>query len=730
MRCAAIVAALLVLAPTGAFAADKNGTSVLGSAFSSDSFGSKTAPQASGSPAKSGAGKTEPPNVLPPKTPAEMNNKKTIPQTAQIPSGISVKGAGAAISDYAGSMEQLVQSVVVTATKATDPVAAPSEKTAAVAEMKQLVMETQGQPEPVRSAVQTLTKSGNEKAAVEVAQAGLSANPGDPELTRFLDAHEKNAAAAATAKARVKELLAGLRENAGEPPPPGAAVEAGILPGSLAGPAGLSPANRAALAAGLSAAERAAGSEAVKQAVNKFRLGDDPSALTILDRRLTENPSDTPALRLRALVRRHAGDLTGSLSDARGVEALAPWDTRAKRLELDDLADLGRPAEALAAADEALAKSPNDPHVLAGRARVWESMGKTGQALADYRAAAAADAQFDSLYQDARARLSGPAAANAHPFRPRGDVVWLGALGTALLFFSFVLFRRRGDSSVRYAMRAEDHQLLARGARPDAAPQGFRILRTLGQGGMGVVYEALDEALQRPVALKKLRAEIADNPRERARFLKEARTVAALKHPNIVEIHAIHEGADGLFLVFEKVPGETLHERLDRGPLPPAETVAYLRQVAQALDHAHSHGVIHQDLKPANVMVTGGSAKVMDFGIARRVAETLATMSRIEVAGTPAYMAPEQESGGAVGPAADVFALGACAYELLVGKPPFPNGGMMMKAQRMYRPLAEVRPDLPPAADAALARALDPEPGLRWPSASSFVEAFARSLAA
>lgn len=157
--------------------------------------------------------------------------------------------------------------------------------------------------------------------------------------------------------------------------------------------------------------------------------------------------------------------------------------------------------------------------------------------------------------------------------------------------------------------------------------------------------------------------------------------------------------------------------------------MGYLRQVAAALDCAHTAGVVHQDLKPSNVMISGDTAKVMDFGIARRVADTLSTLSRVEVAGTPAYMAPEQERGGGVGPAADVFALGACAYELLSGKTPFPSGGMMMKAEKMYRPVTEVRAGLPSAADEAIGRALEPEPGKRWPTASSFVEALARSLA-
>jgi serine/threonine-protein kinase len=299
----------------------------------------------------------------------------------------------------------------------------------------------------------------------------------------------------------------------------------------------------------------------------------------------------------------------------------------------------------------------------------------------------------------------------------------------ALFFFAAVLFRKRGEAASRIAMRTDDMAVLARKAAPEAAPMGYKIIKTLGQGGMGVVYEAIDLGLQRPVALKKLRSEIADSPRERARFLKEARTVAALKHPNIVEIHAIHEDAEGLYLVFERVEGETLHERLGRGAMKPAEAVQCLRQIAKALDCAHSVGIIHQDLKPANVMMTGSTAKVMDFGIARRVQETLSTISRIEVSGTPAYMSPEQERGGSIGPAADIFALGACAYEVLTGRTPFPNGGLMMKVEKMYRPASDISPSIPAGADEVIGRALDPEPSRRWPTASSFVDALSRSLA-
>ena len=581
----------------------------------------------------------------------------------------------------------------------------------------------QHQPSVVASRAKAMAASGDTDAAYAFAQQELARNPDDKELRSFVEIQTRSRSTTITIKERARQLLAQMRGDPGEPTPPGAAIQASPLAFGAPSPARMPSPDRLAALNATGPEFRLSGG-LVQQAVTKFRIGDLPGAEALLTKHIEEKPQDPMALRHRALVRREMRHFEPSAEDARRALELAPKDSRARRVLLDDLVDLGRSDEALALADRALKDDPRDAQTLAARARVWESLGKPEQSLADLKAAALLDDQFDAAYQDAHARASGASPSQ----RPRSGVVWLGAVGTALFFFSFALFRKRGETSIRLALRAEDHDLLVRGARPDAVPKGFQVLRTLGQGGMGIVYEAMDVALQRPVALKKLRAEIADNARERGRFLKEARTVAALKHPNIVAIHSIHEDEGGLFLVFEKVAGETLHDRLGRGPLPPAEAVAVLRQVAQALDYAHSQGVIHQDLKPANVMVSGDHAMVMDFGIARRVAETLSALSKVEVVGTPAYMAPEQELGGRVGPAADVFALGACAYELLAGRAPFPSGNMMMKAQKSFRPVSELTPGLPPAVDAVLTRALEPEPGARWPSASSFAEALARSL--
>ena len=574
--------------------------------------------------------------------------------------------------------------------------------------------------------VARLVNAGDTGGARQAALAALIDHPKDPKLLAYvkLTAPVKTAVEAKTLKARGADLEAGTRqfEGAGDAPMLAAALPFGAgaaAPGAQAALGGA----RGATALYTPATQDPRSAAIVRDAQAKIGMQDYKGAESALSRRLEAVPADRPVLTLRGALRRELGRYADSAEDAKRALALEPRDQRALHLLARDLIDLRRPKEGAAEADRALGYFANDAEAYAIRAEANAALGKHEDELADYARAASLDAAFDDLYRAARARVSGSPAGHG-----RSWPVWLGAVGTALLFFSFALFRKRGDSSVRMALRKEDHDALKAAAPAvGSVPQGFRVVKTLGQGGMGVVYEAVDLGLQRTVALKKLRPEIADNPRERARFLKEARTVAGLKHPNIVEIHSIHEEDGGLFLVFERVPGESLHDRLGRGPMSSTDAATLLKQVAAALDYAHGQGVVHQDLKPANVMVNGGLAKVMDFGIARRVQETLSTMSKIEVAGTPAYMSPEQEQG-AVGPAADVFALGAFAYEALTGVTPFPTGAMMLKAQKMYRKPSEALPSLKPGVDAAIARALEPKPEDRWPTASSFVDALTRSL--
>jgi eukaryotic-like serine/threonine-protein kinase len=195
----------------------------------------------------------------------------------------------------------------------------------------------------------------------------------------------------------------------------------------------------------------------------------------------------------------------------------------------------------------------------------------------------------------------------------------------------------------------------------------YRVVERLGAGGMAAVYLAHDERLDRDVAIKRLhRAEREDV--DARRFKREAKLGASLSHPNLVSIFDTEEDDESVLLVMEYVDGETLADLLARGPVDAGRAVQIIRAVADALDHAHASGIVHRDIKPANVLLgRDGAIKLADLGIAKAVERTDITGTGT-VLGTPAYMAPEQLQGGRLGPAVDVYALAAMAFELLTGR--------------------------------------------------------------
>ncbi len=205
------------------------------------------------------------------------------------------------------------------------------------------------------------------------------------------------------------------------------------------------------------------------------------------------------------------------------------------------------------------------------------------------------------------------------------------------------------------------------------AVPGYEVLEELGRGGMGVVYKARQRTLDRVVALKMILAGDFAGPEEVARLRKEAEALGRLQHPNIVQIFEVGEAAGRPFCALEYVEGGALDRKLAGAPQPPREAAALVETLARAVHAAHQRHVVHRDLKPANILLTAdGVPKITDFGLAKRLDEEGRTASGA-VMGTPSYMAPEQARGraGEVGPAADVYALGAILYELLTGRPPF-----------------------------------------------------------
>jgi serine/threonine protein kinase len=238
----------------------------------------------------------------------------------------------------------------------------------------------------------------------------------------------------------------------------------------------------------------------------------------------------------------------------------------------------------------------------------------------------------------------------------------------------------------------------------------FDLLRELGRGGFGVVFEARDRELGRIVALKAIRPGPRPLAEARRRWLRqEAEAVAQLSHPNIVTLHDLGTSERGPYLVLEMLHGETLQERLARGALPAAEAVAVAVDLARALAHAHAHGVLHRDLKPSNVFLTeDGEVKVLDFGLAHFFGT-----SGMRGGGTPGYMAPEQWRGDPEDPRTDVFGLGVLLFEMLTARLPYRVSRDRSTALDPGPPPALALPDAPPALAALVASALSKSPGGR-----------------
>jgi formylglycine-generating enzyme required for sulfatase activity len=254
----------------------------------------------------------------------------------------------------------------------------------------------------------------------------------------------------------------------------------------------------------------------------------------------------------------------------------------------------------------------------------------------------------------------------------------------------------------------------------------YRIVEKLGGGGMGVVYKATDTRLNRFVALKFLSPALTKDAEANERFMQEAQAASALDHPNICTIYEIDETPDReLFLTMAYYDGETLKQRIERGPLSIEETVDIATEIAQALSQTHQSGIVHRDIKPANVMLTkDGLSKILDFGLAKLVGHSDLTRTGTTL-GTVAYMSPEQIRGMDIDARADVWSLGVVLYEMLAGRRPFEGKDDLAVissiANDTPKPIATIRPDVPAGLPQVLSRALARNLASRYASATELL---------
>jgi tetratricopeptide (TPR) repeat protein len=584
-------------------------------------------------------------------------------------------------------------------------------------------------------------------AAYHDAKAALALNQNDPNAQAVLhfsadrvSGGDDAAAAAASRTARPAASLAAA--GAGSP--------------------GAAPAGKSLSAA---AAQESAAALALRQADAAGAIGDAAAARAAIERGLALDPGNPQLLARRAVMEARSGEWVQSRADATAALQKDPKNLvllRAKALAQLRTKDY---AGAIATANEMLELDPSSADALALRGQAYGLLGKSDLMSADLAAAAA----LNPFYKDVAARAAagtlvaptdsdmlflmpgeiaagtGATAPSAGRTRSLGLMVAVAAAGGLLLAFGllqtvFAPLKDKAAAALTQLTRTGPTlgEFETEPDAPAASATGlirgqYELSREIGAGGMGRVYEGTDRSLGRRVAIKKMRDELRTDARERARFVAEAKTVAALHHPNIVDIYAIAEEAADVYLVFEYVDGKTVHELVyERGRLDPTSTARVVRASAEALEFAHARGVIHRDMKLSNVMVdSSGRVKVMDFGIARTAKDAMSRYSMTKtVIGTPPYMAPEQEQGQ-VRRESDVYALAVCAYEMLTGSLPFAGVGAGMalnKINMAYTPPSRREAGLPASLDDVFAHAFQPDPEKRTRSPREFAAALENAL--
>ena len=514
-----------------------------------------------------------------------------------------------------------------------------------------------------------------------------------------------------------------------------------------------------AAAAGPGAAQRSAA--ITKDAASALRVKDYPTAHQLASQAISLNAANAQAFNFRAIASNRMHRYNDAVTDASAALALAPGNAPALQTRSWAFAKQGLFQEALKDAEETLARDPSNPYAYQNKAMALAGMNDRAGALEALRRSAALDPRFQNrleralqvpqdqdlsmLFDDEAAAPAAAAAAAAVPPKTGkrfARLALLSGMGGILIALGILhvvsaSWREKVNMTIRRVLAPADAAGSDESAATASAQPGppgaafwlqYELVKEIGLGGMGVVYEAMDRSLERRVAVKKMRDEIRIDPHERRRFVNEAKLVAQLRHPNIVDIYAIVEEGQEVYLVFEFVSGRTLHDQIkSEGPLSLEAARGILHAASEAVEHAHAAQIVHRDLKPSNIMITDdGRIKVMDFGVARQAKDAITKMSMTNtVVGTPPYMAPEQEQG-TVRRESDVFALGVCLYEMLTGHLPFSGGGAAMLLNKLngkHIPPTQRNPDLPAGLDEVIAKALVPDPDKRYRTPGELVAA-------
>ncbi len=471
-----------------------------------------------------------------------------------------------------------------------------------------------------------------------------------------------------------------------------------------------------------------------------FHMGNYRDALAGADQALKANPADIAANLLAAESYAGMGDYGNALNMVKAGLQTSPNSPRLLNLRSQYLSRQGRYRKALASSDVVLEGNPQNAEGYYSRAMALAGVGDRNGVIDSLKRAAELDMKYQKLAQkaaslplnsDLRLLFNGPGKKGYSrlgflglPWIPRVNTRGKMILGIILLSLSGFMFfgSKKTFARAKSEMPLPESEGKTIILSANRIAGQYQIVRRIGSGGMGLVYEGTDVNLGRKVAIKHLREDLAGNPQEKARFLSEARLVASLDHPNILRIYSIAEEKNEVYLIFEFIEGKTLEEWTQGRKLSLSQTFQVFKPVAQALDYAHEKGIIHRDMKPSNIMIgNNGVVHVMDFGVARVAKDPSMTSQMTKtIVGTPAYMAPETQDGF-VSRESDIYGLAVCVYESLTGQLPFAATptGTVNKIKRVYPLLSGL--GLPKTMDPIFNRAFDPNPASRFKSAKEFM---------